>query len=74
MDCSPTGSSVHGISRPEYWSEFPFPTLGDLPDQGTERASLVSPPLAGGFFTIAPPGKSTYTTIYTRDIQQGPTV
>ena len=39
-----------------------------------EHASLVSPPLAGGFFTIAPPGKSTYTTIYTRDIQKGPTV
>ena len=26
MDCSPPGSSVHGISRQEYWSGFPFPS------------------------------------------------
>ena len=32
MDCSPTGSSVHGISRQEYWGGLPFPPLGDLPD------------------------------------------
>ena len=32
MDCSLPGSSVHGISRPEYWSGLPFPSPGDLPD------------------------------------------
>ena len=26
--------SVHGISRQEYWSGFPFPSPGDLPTQG----------------------------------------
>ena len=28
MDCSPRGSSVHGISRQEYWSGFPFSPPG----------------------------------------------
>ena len=35
MDCSPPASSVHGFSRQEYWSGLPFPSLGDLPDQGS---------------------------------------
>ena len=39
------------FSRQEYWSGLPFPTPGDLPDPGTELASLVSPALAGRFFT-----------------------
>ena len=41
------------FSRQEYWSGLPFPTPGDLPCSGTES---VSPVLAGGFFTTAPPG------------------
>ena len=36
MDCSPPTSSVHGISRPEYWSGLPFPSPGDLPNPGIE--------------------------------------
>ena len=32
MDCSPPGSSVHGI----FWSGLPFPTPGDLPNPGNE--------------------------------------
>ena len=32
MDCSPPGSSVHGIPRQEYWSGLPFPIPMDLPD------------------------------------------
>ena len=39
------------FSRQEYWNGFPFPSPGDLPDPGIEPASLVSPALAGGFFT-----------------------
>ena len=46
-----------GFSRQEYWSGFPFPSPGDLPDPGTEPTSLVSPALTDGFFTNAPPGK-----------------
>ena len=54
MDCSPPGSSVHGIFHSEYWSGLPFPSPGDLPDPGMEPASLVSPALTGGFFTTEP--------------------
>ena len=43
-----------GFSRQEYWSGLPFPSLGDLPDPGTEPVSLA---LAGGFFTTEPPGQ-----------------
>ena len=42
-----------GFSRHEYWSGLPFPTPGDLPDPGIEPTSLVSPALAGGFFTTS---------------------
>ena len=28
-----------GFSRQEYWSGFPFPSPGDLPDPGTEPGS-----------------------------------
>ena len=34
-----------------YWSGLPFPPSEDLPDPGTEPSSLLSPALAGGFFT-----------------------
>ena len=40
MNCSLTGSSVHGLSRQEYWSGLPFPLPGDLPISGIEPASL----------------------------------
>ena len=39
--------------RQEYWSGLPFPPPGDLPDPGTEPASLMSPALARGFFTTS---------------------
>ena len=45
------------FSRQEYWSGLPSPPAGDLPDPGIEPRSLVSPALAGGFFTTEPPGK-----------------
>ena len=41
-----------GFSRQEYWCWLPFPTSGDLPDPGIKPMSLVSPALAGRFFTI----------------------
>ena len=40
-----------GFSRQEYWSGLLFPLPGDLPDPGIEPMSLMSPALAGGFFT-----------------------
>ena len=53
MDCSPPGSSVHGIFQAGYWSGLPFPPPGDLPDPGIKPSSLLSPALAGGFFTTS---------------------
>ena len=44
-----------GFSRQEYWSRLPFPPPGDLPHPGNELVSLVSPALAGRFFTTEPP-------------------
>ena len=46
-----------GFSRQEYWSGLPCPPPGDLPNPGIEPTPPQSPALAGGFFTIAPPGK-----------------
>ena len=40
-----------GFFRQEYWGWLPFPPLVDLLDPGIEPTSLVSPALAGGFFT-----------------------
>ena len=50
------------FSRQEYWSGFPFPSLGDLPNTGVKPTSPVSPDLPGRFFTIASPGKSPSKT------------
>ena len=37
----------------EYWSVWPFPAPGDLPDPGIEPSSLASPALTGRFFTTS---------------------
>ena len=55
MDYNPPDSLSMGFARQEYWSGLPFPCPGDLSDPGMEPAS---PALAGGFFSIEPPGKS----------------
>ena len=41
-----------GFSRQEYWSGFPFPPPGNLPDPGIEPMSLVSPVLADEFLLV----------------------
>ena len=41
------------FSRQEYWSGLPFPSPGDLPNPGLKLESLMSPALAGGFFTAS---------------------
>ena len=43
-----------GFPRQESWSGLPFPSPGDLSDPEIKPAS---PALAGGFFTVVPPGK-----------------
>ena len=42
-----------GFSRQDYWSGLPCPPPGDLPNPGMEPASLMSPALAGEFFTTS---------------------
>ena len=54
MDCSPPGSSVHGILRQEYRSGLPFPSPGEFSNPGIKPESSA---LAGGFFATEPPGK-----------------
>ena len=46
------------FSRQECWGGLPFPPPGDLPDPGMEPTSLMSPALAGGFFTTKGKRKS----------------
>ena len=53
MDCSPTGSSVIGFSRQEYWSGLPCPPPGDLPNPGIKPTSPAAPAWAGVFFTTS---------------------
>ena len=43
-----------GFSRQEYWSGFPFPSPGDLPDPGIK---LGSPELQADSLPSEPPGK-----------------
>ena len=42
-----------GFSRQEYWSGLPCPPPGGLPHPGIEPVSLMSPELAGRFFTTS---------------------
>ena len=42
-----------GFSRQEYWSVFPCPLPGDLPDPGIQPTSLLSPALTVGFITTS---------------------
>ena len=54
MDCSPAGSSVHGISQARILDWLPFPSPGNPPNPGIEATS---PALSGGLFTTEPPGR-----------------
>ena len=54
MDCSPSGSSVCGISQARMQEWLSFPTPRGLSNLGIEP---MSPTLAGGFFTTQPLGK-----------------
>ena len=46
-----------GFSGLEYWSEFLFPLLGDLPGPGTKPGPCVSS-IGKWLFTPRPPGES----------------
>ena len=57
-----------GFSRQEYWSGLPWPPPGDPPDPGIKPASLMSPALAGGFFT------NRATCVRAQSLQSCPTL
>ena len=48
LDCSPPGSTIHGIFQARILSRLPSPSPGDLPDPGINP---VPHKLAGGRFT-----------------------
>ena len=52
LDCSPPGSSAHGILQARIWSGLPCPPPGDLSNQGLNPC-LMSPALADRFFTTS---------------------
>ena len=58
-DCSLPGYSVHGISQARIlkWIAISFSRGSSQPRDRTKPGSLVSPVLAGRFFTTEPPGK-----------------
>ena len=45
------------FSRQECWSGLPCPSPGDILNSGIKPVSLMSPALAGRFFTTEPLGK-----------------
>ena len=64
--CNPTAVRQTPLStgfyRQEYWSGFPCPTPGGLPDPGIKPMSLLSPALGGGSFFCSP---VNYSEVYT---------
>ena len=54
MDCSPPGSSVHGILQARILQWVTVPSLGDLPNPGIEPRS---PALQADSLLSDPPGK-----------------
>ena len=70
MDCSPPGSSVHGIPRQGCWSGLPCPPPGDLPNPGIEPRS---PALQAGSLLSEPAGKpeAGWEEHYSNDQKEG---
>ena len=58
MNCSPSGSSVHGIIQARILSWVAISPPEDLSDPGIEPKSPASPALTGGFFTAKTPRKA----------------
>ena len=64
LDCSPPGSSVHGVfqARILEWVVFSF-SMGSSQPRGRTHVTP-SPALAIRFFTAAPPGKLSLLTLF----------
>ena len=57
MDCSPPGSSVHGILQAGILEWIPFPYPGDVPKLGIEPRLLYLLHSQEGSLPLAPSGK-----------------
>ena len=53
VDHNPPGFFVHGILQARILDGFPCPPPGNLSDPGIKPAALMSPALAGRFFTTS---------------------
>ena len=62
MDCSPPGSSVHGILQAKTLEQAAISSSRNLRNPGIEPGC---PALAGGFFIAEPLGKPRCACIYT---------
>ena len=60
MNYSLPGSSIRGLFQARYWSGLPCSPPGDLPDPGVKPTSLMSPVLAGRFFTRSATWRAPY--------------
>ena len=60
IDYSSQAPSCTGFSRQEYWSRLLCPSPGELPKPGVELTSLMSPALAGEFFTTSATWEALY--------------
>ena len=58
-----------GFSRQECCSGLPSPPSGHLPNPRIEPASLMSPALAGRFFTISATWEAPSTPLLSREMQ-----
>ena len=63
-----------GFSRQEYWGGLPCPPPGDLRDPGIEPSSLLSPALAGRFFTTSAPWEAQRRKCEVKGAQSCPTL
>ena len=68
MNCSPPGSSAHGILLARILEWLPFAPPGDLPDPEIEPPSLASSELAGRFFTTEPLGNPSFWVVLSINI------
>ena len=67
-DCSPPGSSVHGILQARYSNGSLCPSPGDFPYSGIKSASLSSSALAGRLFFTSTTWETHDSVLKCRDI------
>ena len=64
IDCSPPGSSLHGIVQQEYWSVLSCIPPGYLPDPGTEPTSPAPSALQADSLLLRHQGSPGYMSMW----------